>query len=312
MRFVLLSDLHLTLDAPIARTDDFVKTQFEKLHFVLTWAREHHCIILQAGDFFNRPRSWFLLPKIIDILRHYELEIYLVAGQHDSYMHSMEAMDTTSLGILRKAGLVHLLNANPVIMKKPGQTHSNKLIHIYGASWGESIPEVIDNEAMNILVVHKSISTCELWLGHKYDPASQFLMKHKDFDLILCGDIHKKFIVESKSYSRIICNTGTLLRLDATEESMNHHPGFLVYNSCDKTLGWIKVPHEENVLSRKHIEDRQNTNEMLDQFIEAIDSRGFEGGTSFLDNLNDFMKKNEIQDGVKNIISNIMAEADKE
>jgi len=257
---------------------------------------------LQAGDFFNRPRSWFLLPKIIEILKLYNAKIFAVIGQHDSYMYSQESFDGTSLGILRKVGLINLLGAKPINFR------CAESVHIYGVNWGDDVPKVIDEEALNILVVHKSISTCELWPGHKYDPASSFLKKHKDFDLILCGDIHKKFIVESKSYSRLICNTGTLLRLDATEESMNHHPGFLVYDTSNKTIKWVKVPHKENVLSRKHIEGKQEVNEMLEQFIDAIDSRGFEGGTSFLDNLNDFMKENEIQGGVKEIISNVMAE----
>jgi len=62
MKFALLSDLHLLWQNPVARLDNLVEVQFDKLSHVLGWCGNNDAILLQAGDFNDRPRSWMGLP----------------------------------------------------------------------------------------------------------------------------------------------------------------------------------------------------------------------------------------------------------
>ena len=91
MKIVLISDIHLLWQNPVARLDNLVEVQFDKLSYVLDWCKSNDAILLQSGDFNDRPRSWFGLPQIITFLKKYGIKIYCVAGQHDYYMYSEES-----------------------------------------------------------------------------------------------------------------------------------------------------------------------------------------------------------------------------
>jgi len=213
MKFILISDLHISLEQPIGRLDNVAVISFHKLNIVLEYARKINAVVVQAGDFVDKPRSWFLLPMLTSCLMKYKIPIYCVAGQHDVYMYNEETKDNTTLGVLAKAGLVHILNEHPVEIRN---------VRIYGASHGQEIP-VPDDGLVNILVVHEPIAM--EWAGVDYIDAEVFLKEHKEYDYILCGDIHRKFLIQKNG--RTILNTGPMVRRSATEYNFKHAPGFL-------------------------------------------------------------------------------------
>lgn len=292
---ILLSDLHLLWNNPEARLDNLVETQFEKLKFIFDFAVENNAVVLQAGDFFDRPRSWYLLPKFMEFMEGYKnVRIYTVYGQHDTYMYHEGTRHATNLGILEKAGLVTVLDNKP--------TRIDDCV-VYGCSWGMEVPEV-KSDGFNILVVHAPIGEESLWPGHEYQDAQVFLRKYKDYSLILCGDIHRKFFYTIKN--REILNTGPLVRKEASEYNFIHKPcfGFVSY----RKLELIDIPHRpaDEVLSRDHLNHARENTQMLDEFIQSVDA-GFETGVDFRTNLEGFIKVNRIEDGVVKLISEKMA-----
>ena len=316
MKFVLLSDLHLSWDNPIARMDDLVEVQFKKLRFVLDWTNKNNCEILQAGDFFNVPRSWYLLPKVIDFLEEFRLRynfldsrIHCVYGQHDTYLYSDVTRETTNLGILDKTDLVHVLGTwwtgernNVVMMGKS-----------YGQEFDKNDLAYIEDPCVEtkILIIHAPISIAPLFPGHEITHADKFLEKHPEFDLILCGDIHRDFIIERKE--RFIVNVGPMLRREATEFNFVHKPHFLVYDTEDKTIEKVEIPHEpaDKVLSREHIEQKEATELMLADFIELVKETtpglvSKKDSVSFTDSLWTFIKENEIEQEIIDILSKVI------
>lgn len=307
MKFVLLSDLHLLVDRPRARLDDAPLTQQKKLYDVLNTARKIGADgVLQAGDFFDIPRSWRLVSKYAQLLRVMKMPVYTVFGQHDTYMYSKETRDTTNLGILARAGLVCPLDGNPLMF-------DSGTIQVYGCSYGEEVhsPTKMDEsrKPLQILVIHRSIVENDLPFSNS-TYARPFLRKYPEYDLILCGDAHQKFLV--KDQGRIICNTGPLLRREATPEMFSHHPGFYVYDTEERSATWydLEIAPAERVLTRNHIEKEKQTNEMLDKFIQEILARDADPmkEVSFVDNLIVFLKNNDVENPVRNIISQIMNE----
>uniref|UniRef100_A0A6M3M219 Uncharacterized protein n=1 Tax=viral metagenome TaxID=1070528 RepID=A0A6M3M219_9ZZZZ len=88
----------------------------------------------------------------------------------------------------------------------------------------------------------------------------------------------------------------------------DHEPGFFIYDIDSREVERHEIPHKpaEGVLSRKHIEDEKQINEMLETFIQAVSSKEVEVGASFEDNLEMFIEENKVEEDVVNIISGVM------
>ena len=300
MKIILLSDLHLITENPIARIDDLTLVQWEKLNFIFDYANkngiEH---ILQAGDFTDNKRSWNLLQQLSTYLSKQKAKIYLVKGQHDSYYHDMENQKTTT-GILISSGLLTLLNKDPIKLES---------FSVYGASFGEEVP-IPKKSGFNILVIHSPIGLKTK--NMEYEDAKYFLKKYDYYNLILCGDIHEKFIVHDRK--RIICNTGPMLRLEATEYNIEHQPCFYLYDS-DKTdvsmqIKSIDIPtsNGSHVLSREHIKRAQEKQISFNDFVEKVRNRSETNTINFEDNLKIIMKHNKTGNDVKSIIDKFITE----
>lgn len=298
MKLVLLSDCHLSATNPIGRLDDILETSLRKMEFVLNYAEENKATILQAADFLDTSRSWTLHSKLLALFnKHKRVKIYLIYGQHDMYMRSEESKYATSLGAFIEAGYLDILSDNPIQIGG---------MDVYGCSYGKEIPKVVSTRNFNVLVIHADIGDKPLYAGHKFTHAEKFLEKNKDYDLILTGDIHQKFLFRIKD--RYIINTGPMVRLEATKYNIRHIPCFAVFDSNIDKIKWVEIPHEdyEEVFSRKHIEDKNRNENVLNEFIDKIKNANFQS-VDFFSNLEKYLKENkvskEVVDSIKSIIS---------
>lgn len=302
MKLVLLSDTHLLWDKPISRLDDTKVTQFVKLKFIFDYAQKEDAKIIIAGDIFNKPRSWNLLPEVTTFLKKYNLSIFVIFGQHDVYMYSQESKDKTNLGVLAKAGLVKILNSQPVFIMS-GLMSEGKQSDLYGTSYGQEIPIIKNKDHFNILVIHAPIAEKALWPGQNYMDSLTFLKEH-EFNLICCGDIHQKFIKEYEG--RYIINSGPLLRKEASLYNFTHRPGFFIFDT-DKPdpPEFIEVPQAsaEEILSRNHLEYEKESVSILSEFIDSISNSTIEEGVDFVENLWKFTKANNIDPVVVNLLA---------
>lgn len=300
MNFIFVSDPHTLWNKPVARTDDAKTTLLNKWEFIFQYAQKNNAVIIVAGDFFNNNRSWYILPVIIDLIKKYGVQVYSVFGQHDTYLYSEKTRFATSLGILEKTGLVKILNEEPVVFMM-------EKIKIYGCSYGQSIPEPIKeiNGFTNILVIHAPIAEKALFHDHQYLDAKKFLEENPGYDIIVAGDIHQKYRINSGN--RVIINSGPLIRKEATEYNFLHKPGFYFLG---KELEFVEVPHPpaEQVLNRNHIEYREESEGILGDFINSIQSVEIEEEASVTENIQAFVKKNNIKQSVVNLISEVANE----
>jgi len=313
MKIVCLGDLHLLWDKPIGRKDDAHKVQMGKVKFVLDWAANNKAIILQPGDFFDTSRSWHLTSAYSEFFGSYNLVrdnpigglLFAVYGQHDTYMYSESTRHATGLGVLIANRLVQLLNEKVIQLES--------YINIYGASFGQEIPKPkVKKDQLNILVIHKMIVGNEK-LGYwqkdgDFVYAENFLDDHKEYDLIVCGDCHRKFMFEQDG--RFIVNSGPLFRKEADTYNLTKaSPGFWVYNTDDKNLEWVDVPHEsaDKILSRQHIERQEEIDDAMEVFVSKMKVNDDEmTSVDFRSNLISFLEKNKVEKGVKSILSEVM------
>lgn len=269
MKLIHLSDPHTLLRKPIARTDDILAKQWDKWTQVLFTCRHNYAELIVAGDFFDTPKSWELLLSMSKLIVEWEdVTISSVFGQHDTYLRSRRTRDRTALGILGKLGLINILDDKPRVCRDPNDLPGvyGWATHIYGASDGQPVPEVEQFEkTYNVLVTHKGISDAPLWPGHDCTLAEQFLVDNPSYDLILAGDIHKKFAISVKGPRgpRWILNTGPLVRKTADPHIISHAPCVFLIDTCKREVSEIPIDHDppEAVLTREHLVDKNIASE---------------------------------------------------
>ena len=301
MKIITISDLHLLNTNPVARLDYLPDTQKKKFKYILQYASNTDAIVVITGDIFDRPRSWYLLADTIDILKRFpEVTVYCVFGQHDTYFYNESTKQSTSLGILWKTELIQLLSASPVVFEQES-------INIYGASISQDVPEVLDTTKKNILSIHAPIAEAALFPSHDYYDAKFFLDKYPDYDIILCGDIHRRFAITADGGKRVILNTGPIVRKEGTVYNMEHVPGFYIIDTKTNDIKFHEIPHKEaeKVLTREHIIDKNERDDSLSEFVSTINESEVKG-TDIKKNVQTFIDQNEISDDIKTILATTM------
>ena len=286
-QLILISDLHLTSSQPVARLDNAADTCLRKFEWLLKAARKHNAAIVQAGDMFDKPRDWYILPRVAALLRKHKVTFYCVYGQHDTYMHSKENRPATSMGVLAKAGLVHILGTNPHLtswQKTRGHDDGegdDSGWALYGASGEEQPPAPQPADRRKILVRHAPIAMEEAFMGHEYTDAEETLKRMDGYDVVLCGDVHRTFHVQQGD--RHILNTGPMFRYSAEEYNFTHRPSFVTLDTIGDDAGrieWYEMPHEsaDKVLTREHLQTPGGNRALLG-FMEALTSPGIDAET---------------------------------
>lgn len=291
MKIVCLSDVHLTWDKFKCRTDDVRMTGLSKLEYVLDWCVANRAILIQAGDFFDRARLWHLLPMVASLLWRYGVQIYTVFGQHDTYMYSDKSKPATNLGILASSNLVKICQPDQPI-------EHNEHLTIYGCSEGqEPIKPKTKRKTTNLLVIHKAIVSKKVWRTQKqYTLADKFIRENKGYNIILCGDIHQKFITEDEE-GNVILNTGCMIRKSV--DLWDHEPGFycIVLEPKHRTfrsIQWVPIPKSPShmVMTTQHLDEIEDKHEKENVFIGSIRKmRDERKSISFEDNIKLVTKK---------------------
>jgi DNA repair exonuclease SbcCD nuclease subunit len=302
MKIGLISDLHLLSKMPEGRSDNILRDQWKKFyHIMATCQKKGIQHLFQAGDFFDVPRNWETLYQTINVLKSFpSVKIYCVEGQHDRYMRNDDTI--TNLSLLHGLGLVTILKA-PIEFS--GFT-------AYGISFEDKmdIDKAIDNlEAdpcsYNLLVIHAPISDAPLFKDHEYSKANLLLKKHKEFDLILCGDIHKSFTAKT-TMGRVIVNTGSMIRKERTVYNETHIPHFLILDIKDNSLSSSAIPVTPYEMAFTQIENIVES-DVLNDFIEAV-RHPISDEMDVFKRIERFMTDNNIEDDVTKWIKEVQNE----
>lgn len=302
MKILLLSDTHVTDKNSFARKDNVRKTLIGKLDFIFKYATKHKTPILQAGDLSDKSRNWFVLDILIDLFNKYpKVKMFSVIGQHDSYMRSSLEDTPTTMSLLVKTNKIKILSSQPHCFNALGKGND---VNVYGSSWKEKIPE--PKGKINILVAHYPISKRSIYPGHKFLKPAEFALEHKNYDLILVGDVHRKFLVEVNG--SIIVNTGPMFRKEADLYNFRHKPCFYIWDSVKcAIIKKVIIPHKpaNEVLTRSHIKNKvskKNKIESLENVVEEIKSSDVLSKPKVTELLEEIIKKRNASTKVQKII----------
>ena len=272
---ILCADLHLRETVPVARTDDFVAAQWRKMDFIKDLQKKHSCPVLCGGDVFDHWKpSPFLLSET---MKHLPDQFFTVLGNHDLPQHALSLIDKCGVNVLKEAGKITILDTCHF-----GQIPISPSLVIKGR---------------NILVWHQMV-----WQGSKpyptcTDAPASSVIKKYNFDLMLCGDNHKTFVEHYDG--RVLVNPGSLMRMDA--DQIDHKPSVFLWYAESNTVEQVFLPIEENVISRAHLEIKEERDSRMESFIEKLNS-DYSISLSFEQNLTEFFKANNTDEEIKKII----------
>ena len=286
------------------RIDNFADTHFNKLEWCFKLGQEHGCeLALGPGDIFHSPRaSDDTKRRFQDILKRNDNIHFLgIFGQHDVY-HYRNDLRNTPLGVVESSGLIEILDNQP---------YNFDDVYIYGASWNEPIPEILNKKAFNVLVIHKMIiKEDELYPGQENYFTARMILAKNSFDLIVSGDNHSNFTSEYNG--KTLLNMGSLCRM--TTAQLNHEPQVAIFDTDTKTYELFKIPIEppENVFNLEEVEKakkHKDENGKIKDYIDILSQEAETREWDFVGNLDKFLKSNGIKGSVDKIIKSTLVEA---
>jgi DNA repair exonuclease SbcCD nuclease subunit len=285
MKFLITGDWHLTNKQPENRVDDYFATAMRKLEFIFDLAEEEKVGgILQPGDLTDCPSlSYEAIGRIMSsFTRHCNIPVFCCFGQHDLEYRRKQ---NTALFAMQSAGLLQIVDI-PLL--------TNDKCSIYGVSFGEEIPVTVSSKEYNILLIHKMIIEDKLWEGQEdYISGKNLLRKYKDYNLIVSGDNHQTFMIQSNG--RYLFNCGSLLRSSITQ--IKHKPYVAIFDTENPTHWqqiFIPIEPARQVFDLVKYKQEKEQKEELNTFVSGL-SEQKEMSFNFTDNLLSYMQDNNIE-----------------
>ena len=307
MKIGTFGDLHITNKKPRNRKDgSYVDTLFGKIQYGLEAMGFLDALVL-PGDLFDSHRaSDYLKARAIELLKELPYPVLAVYGQHDLRFHQSDRTNTP-IRVLESSGVLEVLGNVPKILTDPT---TQEPVFIYGANWGEPIPDTNGKEGFHILVLHRMIVKDEkLWFGQKDHSFSKAFLKRKPFELIISGDNHQQFT--DRFQGRILVNPGSIMR--STIIQKDHRPACYVWETRLDSFPTlrriaIKCKDFEEVMDLEKAEEEKARNEELDTFIESLEGKMEITGLDFFRNLTAYVEdeSNYVEPEVKAIIEEIV------
>lgn len=268
--YIICGDLHLDASVPECRTDDFQKEQWRIIEWISDLQEEHEALCVFPGDIFNKAKS----PQWLERKAIIELPPFIgTAGQHDLPHHNINNLYDSSLGVLISDNVeddrVVLCPDRPSFL----DTYlAKEPVWFQGFWWGADVThrEQPPQEASTkIAIMHKLTWTNKRpWPGCEADNASKLATKMKDFDIVICGDNHDSFKVDTKHNQLVNC--GSLMRRAA--DQMKHEPcvWLLDAETLEMKQEFIPVPKAGKVITRKHLEKKQEKETRREAYVEHL------------------------------------------
>jgi len=281
---IILSDVELRTRVPVCRTDQdtYLETMWGKIEWIKRLQEKYDCPIFDGGDLTDKdikknPNHLLLARAIASLPSPW----YTVPGNHDLPGKSMLNYENSAMAVLERAGVV---DAQSDFV--PGN-----VIRIHRFPWGVPLEKIKpSSNFLNVVLVHAMVYNRKLpFPGCEGYEADELLDLWSNADLIVCGHHHQTF-TRSKGKT-ILVNPGSMMRNDA--DQADHKPCvFLWYPDGDfPKVRQIFIPIKKGVVSREHLDDKQELDSRLSAFVEKLGTQDMTG-VDFEKNLEIALTKN--------------------
>lgn len=275
---ILTADWHLRENTPLCRIDNFWSAQWKKVQYIKALQEEYNCIVLHAGDLFD---MWKPSPYLLTATQeNIPSQFYTIYGNHDLPQHNIDLAYKCGINTLISSGFVSCID---------------------GGHWGRDLKNIsfFDVLGKKVLVWHTMIcKDSDLWPGCGAMQVDSVIRKFDTkVDLILTGHNHQRFTARGENC--LLVNPGAITR--QTVDQINFEPCVFLWNAEENLLRRVKLPIDDNVISREHIEKVQKRDSRIDAFVASI-NENWKAELSFEENLLRYQEQNKVRKSVMDII----------
>ena len=220
---ILISDLHLQLNKPVAREEEnwwyVIRDKLALLHALKS---QLDAPIICAGDILD---YWKCPHELVNYLIENLPEMWAVPGQHDLPLHNYADRRKSAYWTLVKAKRIHqLVPGERHVIVTPGSCPE---LYVYGFPWGFPIQRPL-GDGLNLCVAHQYVwkEGCGHALASNEQRASKLKAQLKGYDVALFGDNHKNFV--EKVGDCTVFNHGCFIPRKSDERNYKPRIGILM------------------------------------------------------------------------------------
>lgn len=231
MKILHITDSHGTVKGPESRKDIYYITFLRKLYELgYVVKKEKIDMVIHTGDLFHTARvSDKFAGQVSEMIKSWQVPIYVVPGNHDIEGYTTDTIDQTKLGLLAKAGVIQLLDRDNPITITANQDGEEYTVAISGQEYYAHIDEgnmqdfemQQDEADFNILAIHGYIADTPQHPNIKCTMVGDIVT---DADVILTGHYHRQF--EWNGPDVDIYNPGSMMRVEQTDYNKTHMPQY--------------------------------------------------------------------------------------
>lgn len=290
---ILCSDLHLSQNAPIWRSNepDWFEAMKRPLLELRRLETEYDCPVFCAGDIFDR---WNSSAELINFaLTYLPRHMLAIPGQHDLPLHNIKEIDKSAFWTLVASGRITMVEGHILI--------EGKNMVLTGTPFGDTDIDdyTQDDGLLRVHLMHHYI-----WKGkHSYPGAPEAnqitrlrkTLEEKCVDIYVFGDNHKGFIDRDDV---TIFNCGGFMRRKSDEVDYKPRVGLLT------DTGDIII-HKLDISKDKHLDvsEAKKQEEKFDMGALAEELKKLNAeDLDFESAIKEYLEKNKISKETKNII----------
>jgi DNA repair exonuclease SbcCD nuclease subunit len=308
-KFIAFTDLHYTTKNPEKRIDNYSESLFLKLNEIYELAIKYEINgILFAGDLFHRKGDIVTHEEVNDVIKIFSkwnssnINIYLIAGNHDLVGHNLNAINDNGIGTLIISGHVKLLNKEPIRF----EFNNGKKLNLFGSSYSRNYDRnkenyIVDDkykEDFNINLVHGILLPKGTFFGD-YTLINEIVKNAAN--ITICGHYHPGFeqVIMNNKY---FLNPGSISRGVLNYDTTKRTPKILLIG-VDKSYN-VKIKEVElktaklcdEIFDIEFVNKQNKYDEEIKSFTEMIKNE-----TQSMDNndvniiLDDMLKNNIIE-----------------
>lgn len=226
MKLLYITDTHFRYHSPRSRTDSFFDTLVKKMEEIgKIIKQEKVTALLHGGDLFDRPDAQIAVAgKFASILMSYNVPIYIISGNHDSFGQNPSTIERSMLGLLSSLRVVHLLDNKSVSLNE-----NNLRVEIHGTPYSFDL----DRDPKNYLYKRDPNADYSIQLVHGFLINRPFMkginytliddIVDTEADLVLAGHYHSGYPTTVKKGTTFI-NPGSIARMTNTQLERSRIP----------------------------------------------------------------------------------------
>ena len=278
IRIAYITDVHLRINPPSRRIDNYLENILEKIKEVVHLCNEQKTdYLLIGGDFYDSPSPPpSLVSRVVDILSGLKsTEVYAILGNHEMVGHQVASVEDKMIGMLSRfpndypIKLIGNSLEEPVIILKGG-------IPLWAAHYHDGIEKKLKEKfsegtpEMGLFMVHANIVDSPA-VFEDHILMSEF---KPPVNIVLCSHYHTAFGLIKKPGGYAFVSPGALSRVNISISDIKRKPSVAFIELGDTIKLEIKpltsAKPVEDIFDLESISKEKQDRDILKDFIDSI------------------------------------------